>query len=138
MVVIEDARGYHYSQINLIRKTVLPAGDNAGFIARLDAVYRPLDQAIWESDVRYGRGSQGNVVRAVFEHPEFAFFRWFSAYPALHRIDSEASSLCIWFKDLRFLTPGRDGFPFIYGMCSEGAGPMRPYGLDGERRFPVY
>ena len=138
MVVIEDDKSYRYSQINLIRKTVLQAGDDAGFIARLDAVYRPLDQAIWESDVRYGRGSQGNVVRAVFEHPEFEFFRWFSAYPALHRIDSEAASLCIWFKDLRFLTPGRDGFPFIYGRCSDGAGPMRPYGLNGAARFPVH
>jgi inner membrane protein len=138
MVVIEDSKGYHYSHINLIRKRVLQAADDAGFIARLDAVYRPLDQAVWESDVRYGGGSQGSVVRAVFEHPEFAFFRWFSAYPALHRIDSEASSLCIWFKDLRFLTPGRDGFPFIYGMCSDGAGPMRPYGLDGAARFPVH
>lgn len=138
MVVVEDEKGYRYSHINLIRKVVLQARDDAGFIARLDAVYRPLDQAIWESDVRYGGGSQGSVVRAVFEHPEFEFFRWFAAYPALHRIDSEAASLCVWFKDLRFLTPGRDGFPFIYGMCSEGAGPMRAYGLDGGTRFPVY
>lgn len=138
MVVVEDARGYHYSHINLIRRQVLQAGDDAGFIAKLDAVYRPLDQAIWETDVRHGRGSQGAVVRAVYEHPEFAFFRWFAAYPALHRIDSEASSLCIWFKDLRFLTPGRDGFPFIYGMCSDGAGPMRPFGLNGDTRFPVH
>ena len=138
MVVVEDDKGYRYSHINLIRRKVLQAGDDAGFIARLDAVYRPLDQAIWEADVRYGRGSQGAVVRAVFEHPQFEFFRWFSAYPALHRIDSEALSLCVWFKDLRFLTPGRDGFPFIYGMCSEGAGAMLPYGLDGERRFAIY
>lgn len=138
MVVIEDGKTYHYSHINLIRRQVLKVGDDAGFIAKLDAVYRPLDQAVWETDVRYGPGSQGAVVRAVFEHPQFEFFRWFAAYPALHRIDSEASSLCVWFKDLRFLTPGRKGFPFIYGMCSEGAGPMRPYGLDGNTRFPVY
>ncbi len=138
MVVVENAEGYRYSHINLIRKQLLQAGDDAGFIARLDAVYRPLDQAVWESNVRFGRGSEGSVVRAVFEHPEFEFFRWFSAYPALHRIDSEAASLCVWFKDLRFLTPGRDGFPFIYGMCSDGAGPMRPYGLEGAARFPVY
>jgi inner membrane protein len=138
MVVVEDAESYRYSHINLIRRQVLQAGDDAGFIARLDAVYRPLDQAVWESNVRYGSGSQGSVVRAVFEHPEFEFFRWFSAYPALHRIDSDSASLCVWFKDLRFLTPGRDGFPFIYGMCSVGAGAMRPYGLDGDRRFPVY
>ena len=138
MVVVENPEGYRYSHINLIRKQLLQAGDDAGFIAKLDAVYRPLDQAAWESDVRYGRGSQGAVVRAVFDHPEFAFFRWFAAYPALHRIDSEAASLCIWFKDLRFLTPGRDGFPFIYGMCSDSAGPMRPFRLEDNAKTPVY
>lgn len=138
MVVVEDARGYHYSHINLIRRQVLQAGDDAGFIAKLDAVYRPLDQAIWETDLRFGNGGQRAVVHAVFEDPQFAFFRWFAAYPALHRIDSEASSLCIWFKDLRFLTPGRDGFPFIYGMCSDGAGAMHPFGLNGGTRFPVH
>lgn len=138
MVVIEDGRGYRYSHINLFRKQVLQPADDAGLIAKLDAVYRPLDQAIWEIDLRFGRTEQQAVTRAVFEHPQFAFFRWFSAYPVLHRIDSEDAGLCIWFKDLRFLTPGRDGFPFIYGMCSDGAGPMRPFGLDGNTRYPVY
>lgn len=138
MVVVEDAEGYRYSHINLVRSQVLQAREDAGFIAKLDAVYRPLDQAVWESDQRFGRAGKQAVARAVFEHPAFEFFRWFAAYPALYRIDSDASSLCVWFRDLRFLTPGRDGFPFIYGMCSEGSGPMRPHGLNGDQRFPVY
>jgi len=138
MVVVENAEGYRYSHVNLIRKQVRTAAADAGFIARLDAVYRPLDQAVWATDVRFGRGSEGAAVRAVFEHPEFAFFRWFSAYPALHGVDTGTSHLCVWFKDLRFLTPGRGVLPFIYGMCSEGAGPMRPFRLDGGARLPVY
>ena len=138
MVIIENDGGYRYSHINLIRKSVLIAAPDAGLIDQLDAVYRPLDQAAWETDVRFGKGSQGAAVRAAFEHPAFEFFRWFSAYPALHGIDVGASYLCIWFKDLRFLTPGRDVLPFIYGMCSEGAGPLRPHHLDGGRRSPVY
>ena len=138
MVIIGTEAGYRYSHINLQRKNVQTAAPDAGLIARLDAVYRPLDQAVWENDVRYGRGSQGAAVRAAFDHPEFAFFRWFSAYPALHEIDIGATHLCVWFKDLRFLTPGRGVFPFIYGMCSEGTGPMRPFQLDGGTRTPVY
>ena len=135
MVIIETETGYRYSHINLRRQTVQIAAPDAGLIARLDAAYRPLDQAVWESDVRYGKGSQGAAVRAAYEHPEFAFFRWFSAYPALHQVDIGDAHLCVWFKDLRFLTPGRDAFPFIYGMCSEGTGPLRPYQLsDGERQ----
>lgn len=138
MVVIEDATGYRYSQINLIRKEVRTAAADAGLIARLDAVYRPLEQAVWASDMRFGNGSETAAVRAVFEHPRFEFFRWFSMYPALHRIDVGPADLCIWFKDLRFLTPGRDVLPFIYGMCSTGAGPLRPYRLDAGVRAAVY
>jgi len=138
MVIIESADGYRYSHVNLIRREPLVAKAGDGFIARLDSAYRPLDKAEWDFDVRYGAGSSGTIVRTVFENPGFAFFRWFSAYPALHAVDADADSLCVWFKDLRFLTPGRGSFPFIYGMCSQGAGPMRPYRLDGGTRSPVY
>ncbi len=138
MVIIENGAVYHYSHINLIRKSVRTPAADAGFIARLDAAYRPLDQAVWETDVRFGNGTQRAAVRAVFEHPQFAFFRWFAAYPALHDVDDGASHLCVWFKDLRFLTPGREVFPFIYGMCSNSAGPMRPYRLEAGVRSPVY
>jgi inner membrane protein len=138
MVVIEGAAGYHYSHVNVRRARPQSAGPEAGFIARLDAAYQPLDRAAWEYSPRFGNGGEQAAVRAVFEHQDFAFFRWFSAYPMLHRIDDEDGKLCIWFKDLRFLTPGRGGFPFVYGLCSEAAGPMRPYGLDVGRRYPVY
>lgn len=138
MVILESDTGYRYSHVNLLRKSVITAAPDAGLIPRLNAVYRPLDQALWENDVRYGKGSQGAAVRAAFEHPEFAFFRWFSAYPALHEVDIGASHLCVWFKDLRFLTPGRDALPFIYGMCSEGTGPLRPYQLSDGARLRVY
>jgi inner membrane protein len=138
MVVIEDRDGYHYSHVNLRRKQVQTAGTGAGLIARLDAVYRPLDQAQWERSTRFGNGGERAAVRAVFEHQDLAFFRWFSAYPVLHRVDSDGGALCVWFKDLRFLTPGRTGFPFIYGLCGDGSGPMRPFGLDGGLRYPVH
>ncbi|MBX3651266.1 MAG: metal-dependent hydrolase [Burkholderiales bacterium] len=138
MVIVEDAAGYHYSHVNVRRDQLKSAGPDAGFIARLDAVYRPLDKAAWDYSPRFGNGGQRAAVRAVFEHQDFAFFRWFSAYPVLHRIDDGDGKLCVWFRDLRFLTPGRDSFPFIYGLCSDAAGPMRPYGLDGDSRFPVH
>ena len=138
MVVVENAGGYQYSHINLIRSEILYAPPDAGLIARLDAAYLPMAQAQWETAVRHGGGSQGAAVRAAYEHPDFAFFRWFAAYPALHQIDIGASHLCIWFQDLRFVTPGRGVLPFIYGMCSEGAGPLRSYRFEDGARLPVY
>ena len=49
-----------------------------------------------------------------------AFFRWFAALPAFDGM-SEGSS-CVWFTDLRFLTPGREGMPFRYRVCRERPG----------------
>jgi len=31
-------------------------------------------------------------------------------------------STCVWFSDLRFLTPGREGMPFRFGACREATG----------------
>jgi hypothetical protein len=44
----------------------------------------------------------------------------------------------VWFRDLRFETPGRGNTPFIYGMCGKGDGPWQPFQLLGEQRRPVY
>lgn len=138
MVIVEDERGYRYAHVNLVRKSVKTAAPDAGLIARLDAAYRPLHEAQWQADWRFGKGAEGAAVRAVYEHADFAFFRWFAAYPALHAVDAGDRHFCIWFKDLRFLTPGRNALPFIYGMCSEDNGPLKHYELDGDSRHPVY
>ena len=61
----------------------------------------------------------------------------FAAHPALYRIDRGNPSSCIWFQDLRFVTPGRDVVPFRYGLCGEGPGRWTPFLLDGDARIPV-
>jgi len=138
MVIIESEEGYRYSHVNLVRREPRAPRWDDGFIARLDQVYRPLNQAEWAFDFRKGAGSQRAIARAVFDHPEFAFFRWFAAYPALHEVQMDSQGICVWFKDLRFLTPGRGSFPFIFGMCGEGSSRMKPYRLDDGVKVPVY
>jgi inner membrane protein len=51
----------------------------------------------------------------------------------VYRIDRGNPSTCIWFEDLRFVTPGRDANIFRYGLCSEdGAEDWRFYRLLGD------
>lgn len=138
MVILEYEDGYRYSHVNLRRQTVLEAGPEAGFIKKLDSAYRPLAQAQWETALRYGRGGEAAAVRAAFDSPPFEFFRWFSAYPALHSVVAGERDLCIWFYDLRFVTPGRGALPFIYGQCAEDGGAMKPFQLEDGQRKPVY
>ena len=141
MVVVDDGERYHYSLVNLHRREARQPAADAGFIARLDAPYLPLDQAAWVSADRYGSLQHAALAREALNQPQFGFFRWFAQYPALYRIDHGNPSICVWFQDLRFFTPGRTTWPFRYGVCREGAGQWRPYELLSDNsgdKSPVY
>jgi inner membrane protein len=46
-----------------------------------------------------------------------------------------AGSTCVWFVDLRFLTPGRGSMPFRFGACREGDGPWRAQERTSDDRW---
>jgi inner membrane protein len=85
-----------------------------GFIARIDSPYLPVEQAIWVTRARYGQIDQALIKEAWNAEPLY-FFRWFADLPAFDGM-SEGST-CVWFTDLRFLTPGRETMPFRYRVC---------------------
>ena len=141
MVVVEEGERVDYAMVRLSRGALpspLPAA--AGFLERIAAPYIPLDHAIWVKTSRYGADPRdAALARAAWQQPDFEFFRWFALYPALYRVDRGNPADCVWFHDLRFFTPGRDVWPFRYGMCNDGNDRWRPYRLDGESvRLPVY
>jgi inner membrane protein len=135
LVIIEDEDRYLLANVNLLRESMLPVPDaNAGFIARLNSAYAPLDQAQWKTVYKYGRDpAQRDLAAWALAHPKLAFYRWFAAYPALYRIDGN----CVWFEDLRFLIPGREAFGFRYGLCDEDRGWEAFHLLDENTREPV-
>ena len=139
-VFVNDEGRYRYAHVNLRRQTARPAPDPAsGFIATLDAPYRPLHDAVWADAGVYGTAPEhADLAKEAYAQPAFRFFRWFAAYPALLRIDSGNPSRCVWFHDLRFTTPGRGATPFRYGMCREGNGAWKPFQLVGDERRAVY
>jgi len=133
-VFVSDPQQHHFAHVNLVRERPrsFEAGD--GFVAKLDAPYRPLAQARWETRSRYGESESG---RAAFQSPALAFFRWFAERPAFDGASPDAD--CFWFADLRFLDPGRDWLPFRFGACRDSPGaPWRAY-ERGERdgRVPL-
>jgi inner membrane protein len=138
LVMVSEGERYHYANVNLVREQMPPTpGPEAGFVARLNAAYAPLDQAQWTTVHKYGPDpSERELAARMLAHPKLGFYRWFADYPALYRIDRSNPSTCVWFEDLRFVTPGRDSNIFRYGLCSEhGPDDWRPFQLldDGTR-----
>ena len=118
---VTDDRNQHYALVSLLRSEAPSSlAPDAGFFTRIAAPYMPLDQAVWITAPRYGdTDADRALAREAWNHPKFAFFRWFATQPALYRIERGAAT-CVWFEDLKFFTPGRGHMPFRYGMCNEG------------------
>jgi inner membrane protein len=137
MVMVGEGEQWHYAFVNLRRREPRPAGD--GFFATLDKPYLPLASARWETVPKFGEPELGALAREAYRQPQFAFFRWFSEYPSLFRVDRADHGVCVWFQDLRFHTPGRSSWPFRYGMCREGDLGWQPFQWLSDRdRMPVY
>jgi inner membrane protein len=118
-VFVSDDEAHRFAHVNLVRKEPRRYQPGDGLIARVDAPYMPLDQAIWVTRPRYGATNQQLIKEAWNSEPLY-FFRWFADLPAFDGMGE--GSTCVWFTDLRFLTPGREGMPFRYRVCREQPG----------------
>ena len=118
-VYVSDDEAHRISHVNLVRREPKPYRPGDGFAARLDAPYLPLDSAIWVTRKRYGE-TQQEMIKSAWDAPALGVFRWFADLPAF---DGESKG-CVWFVDLRFLTPGRDVMPFRYGACRDEPGAV--------------
>jgi inner membrane protein len=132
LVVARSGEQVRYSFVNLVRSEPIALAPDAGFITRFDSVHLPLGLAKWVYASRYGTSdAERAIAREAWLQPRFEFFRWFATEPVLLRVDAGNPSSCAWFQDLRFFTPGRNAWPFRYGMCREGDGPWQLFRLDG-------
>jgi inner membrane protein len=133
-VFVSGEREHHFAHVNLVRESPRQFQPGDGFVAKLDAAYRPLAMAQWETRSRYGEDELG---RQAWNSPALGFLRWFAERPAFDGASENPS--CVWFLDLRFVSPGRDWVPFRFGACRETPGaPWRAYErLDGGGRTPL-
>jgi len=118
-VFVSDDESHRFAHVNLVRKEPRRYAPGDGFIARIDSPYMPVEQMIWVTRRRYGETDQA-LIREAWNAPDLGFFRWFADLPAFDGLGE--GSTCVWFTDLRFLTPGREGMPFRYRVCREAPG----------------
>ena len=118
-VFVTDDESHRYAHVNVARKEPRRYQPGDGFVARLDAAYMPLEQATWVARPRYGATDQA-LIKEAWNSEDLAFFRWFADLPAFDGFSQ--GSTCVWFTDLRFLTPGRETMPFRYRVCRERSG----------------
>jgi inner membrane protein len=128
MVVVADATTYRYASVRIVDGTPLLARLSSR-IETLAAPYVPADRAEWNVIDRFGPAGPSRVLaEEAWRTPGLAFFRWFADAPLTVAVERGNPSTCVWFQDLRFLTPGRDAWPFRYGACrTDATGEWRAY-----------
>ncbi len=129
-VVVFDGQRYHVAHINTRRTEPLVATADDHFIRRVSAPYQPLAHARWERLPMFGSAADESLAHEVWAHPDFAFFRWFAMFPLVERVDNGPREICVWWRDLRFVFPGRGAAPFRYGMCRAAGGAWALKALD--------
>jgi inner membrane protein len=118
-VFVSDESAHRYAHVNLVRDEKKQYRPGDGFVARLDAPYLPLRQAVWVTRSRYGETDQEQI-RQAWNADSMQVYRWFADLPAFDGLTKDP--WCAYFVDLRFLTPGRDAMPFRYGSCRDFSG----------------
>ena len=118
-VFVSDEEAHRFAHVNFVRSEPRRYQPGAGFIARIDSAYMPVEQVIWVRRARYGEADQA-LIREAWNSEPLTVYRWFADLPAFDGLS--AGSTCVWFVDLRFLTPGRDWMPFRWGACRSQAG----------------
>jgi inner membrane protein len=117
MVIIDDGERYRYANVRTVGGTPLLARLST-WTEKLAAPYAQPDDAVWDVAFRYGpEGATRTLAKAAWQAPGLGFFRWFAEAPLAVDVRRGNPHTCVWFQDLRFLTPGRDAWPFRYGAC---------------------
>jgi inner membrane protein len=129
VIVREDER-YHYAYLNLLAKNRQTAAADANWLVRAIATFQPPALASWQTTEKFGESQDSELARDIWARPQFAYFRWFAAAPALYRVDHHPQGSCVWFEDLRFAAPGRES-PFRFGLCGPDWQSYR-LGRDGQ------
>jgi len=132
MIVVEEPTTYHLAHISLTRDAVpAPLPDDANWLLRVNASYRPTNDARWLTIPRYGTSDVG-LVNEAWHADALARYRHFALFPALLRIDKLPERTCVWFDDLRFNMAARRA-PFRFGGCRDSAtAPWKVYRLTND------
>jgi inner membrane protein len=128
-VLIRDGDRYHYAHLKLNANSPQTAAPDANWLSRALVAFQPATLAQWQTVPMFGHGVDDGLARDIWARPEFEFFRWFASAPALYRVDRQPEGPCVWFEDLRFVAPGREG-PFRFGLCGPSWKVFR-LGRDG-------
>ena len=124
-VTVREGDRFHVAHLNTRRVEPLVATPDDHFVRRFSAPFMPAATVTWEVIPKFGADGDEALARAVWQRPEFEFYRWFSQAPVLDRTERRqvaggTEQQCAWFRDLRFGFPGRGEVPFRYGLCLEG------------------
>jgi hypothetical protein len=140
--VIEDSTGMvHDSLMNLKRTAItnLPE-EGATRAARIDALYRPVSQAVWRVYDRYGRAGEDTAEERTRAERAFTAwmntpYGWYGRYAVFDGVLEKplggGSAVCVKFVDIRF-DGARDRAHGEYVVCPAASGRARLFRPRGE------
>lgn len=133
VMVVEGNGRIHTTLVNLARRKELDSDGLTG-AARVEARYKPLDNAVWRIVRRYGDAGMGEDRQRRVRQAWYAWqatpFGWLGRYAVFDRFAAVAQvgpgAACVQFRDLRYnrhYDPARG----VYVVCPAAGGRARMF-----------
>lgn len=134
--IIKTDEVYQVGYIDLMSKNLSLAGKDASIFAKVDALYRPVNQVKWTEINQYGELNTEQV-KQVWNLDIMKPIRRFMLYPSLANEENMADG-CVWFKDLRFVLDGVRQSPFKFGACKDENKDWQLFRLDNNVKVSMF
>lgn len=108
----------HDTRISLFHNEEQKLDEKARRSARIQALYKPTNMAVWRIYRRFGNRNPKGVELVWQEQEKDAAFRWFARYAVFQDLVDYDAKSCTRFKDLRYLAARKDKAGYI--MVCEG------------------
>lgn len=136
-VIVEEPNGrMHDTLINLSRTKELKVGPDDGRVARIDALYKPRNQAVWRIYRRFGgEGVDDETQRRVrkawyaWQEGPYGWYGRYAVFDKQYSLPASAGGVnlgCVGFIDLRYVG-ARHTAPGMYLVCPARGGGSRMF-----------
>jgi hypothetical protein len=90
----------HDTMVNIGRQEGIEISDTSNRATRINALYKPVDKAVWRIYRRFGSGEDKSFIKDVW-HDQPEWLQHYTRFHVFRRLSVKNNMPCVEFKDLR-------------------------------------
>ncbi len=120
LIITTTDNRLHDSMININRKEEKIITESSNRASKINALYKPVNKAIWRIYKRFGKGEQTKFIQDTWQDQP-AWLRNYTRFDVFRKLNVKSAMPCVEFKDIRTLG-ARKLKSGIFSVCKKANG----------------